>query len=144
MTPNIINANFSTSAYSPSIDIKDKAMIWLAKYLLYYIWYHSNKYHFLYYVDPKNWNLNFFYFFCYTSYDPGPTTSLLYFLPYLCLAFPSWFVSKIIWSKNDRTLFELNADEGCLCKSLPSLSLGNSYDPGPTLLAGSYFSTIRD
>lgn len=39
--------------------------------------------------------------------------SLLYFRSSRCLALPSWFVSKIILSKNERTLFELNDEEGC-------------------------------
>jgi hypothetical protein len=44
-------------------------------------------------VEPKNWYLLFFTFFeGEISYDPGPITSLLYFLCSRCRAFFSMFV----------------------------------------------------
>ena len=55
---------------------------------------------------------------------------LLYFKYYLSLAFESWLVSNLIWSKNDRILPEANEGEG-MRETLFDRGDGISYCPGP-------------
>ena len=108
------------------------------KYL--YLPYHI----FLSSVEPKNWYFDGFFFFSGAmSYVPGPITLLLYFKYYLCLAFESWLVSKIILSKKERTLSDTNAGEAAI-DTLFDRGDGMSYWPGPSSLPFWYSIYLLD